>query len=236
MGEYYQQNVKYIKRKILIISFAIFLYLLLILMPLSPVKGLDLALLLFLFSPITILEYFILKLSFKLDNFEKGNKGEKAVCKILHELEEDSGIVFYSNVILPSSTADIDFIVISKTGIFCIEVKNYSGDITAYNDKWYQLINGRKNKINSPADQAVNNAHRFKEYIKLNLHNDYIDNTVFIKPLVVLVNNFKKGDIRSFIDVTHISGLKDSIQNSRFTITGDIQYLFRKLLDKTSHS
>jgi Holliday junction resolvase-like predicted endonuclease len=236
MGEYYKQKVKNIKKKILIISSVIFLYLFLILTPLSPVKGLDLALLILLFAPITILEYLILRLSFKLENFERGNKGEKAVCKILHELEEDAGIIFYSNVTLPSSTADIDFIVISKTGIFCIEVKNYSGDITAYYNKWYQLINGKKNKIKSPTDQAVNNALRFKEYIKLNLHNDYIDNTVFIKPLVVLVNNYKKDDIHSVVEVTDISGLKDSITNARFIITGDIQYLLRKLLDKTPHT
>lgn len=88
----------------------------------------------------------------------KSKQAEARVNEALCGLDMKSYVLF-ENVILPSNgnTAhtEIDHIVVSPYGIFCIETKSHSGAIYAYekNKDWVQYIGKRKFTFNSPQRQ-----------------------------------------------------------------------------------
>ena len=72
----------------------------------------------------------------------KGRKGEERAHKILMTLPD--GYTILDDVILATNrgSTQIDHIVVSKYGVFVIEVKNYRGDIYGNDNReeWTQLI------------------------------------------------------------------------------------------------
>ena len=89
----------------------------------------------------------------------KGQLGEKIAKKELEKLNKDYLILNDIMVYSDNKTHQIDHIVISKFGIFVIEMKNYGGKIFGKeNDKiWTQKIGRKTNKLNNPIIQ--NNGH-----------------------------------------------------------------------------
>lgn len=86
----------------------------------------------------------------------KGKMGESAVKILLKKLDKKDYIVIndliLKNDLASSGTSQIDHIVISKYGIFCIETKNYRGQIygSERQRRWTQNIYGNKKSfINS---------------------------------------------------------------------------------------
>ena len=92
----------------------------------------------------------------------KGKAGEATVGKLLGRLNKDDYIVL-NNIMLSTegveganiSTSQIDHVVVSKYGIFCIETKNYTGWITGTENgaKWTQTIYKTKNTFMNPIRQ-----------------------------------------------------------------------------------
>jgi hypothetical protein len=88
----------------------------------------------------------------------KAKLAENKVGEALRTLDPKSYVIF-ENVILPSNgnTAhtEIDHIVVSPFGIFCIETKSHSGAIYAYkkNKAWTQYLAGQKFTFHSPHHQ-----------------------------------------------------------------------------------
>lgn len=88
----------------------------------------------------------------------KSKMAEMKVNDALGKLNMKSYVIF-ENVILPSrgNTAhtEIDHIIVSPYGIFCIETKAHSGSIYAYerNKDWAQYLRGKKYSIHSPHRQ-----------------------------------------------------------------------------------
>ncbi|MDP2966795.1 MAG: nuclease-related domain-containing protein [bacterium] len=88
----------------------------------------------------------------------KGRIGESYIVNELSRLDSARYRVL-NDVMLPSlgrtSTTQIDHLVISNYGIFCIETKNYSGWIfgNADGDYWTQVIYRYKEKFYSPIRQ-----------------------------------------------------------------------------------
>lgn len=84
-----------------------------------------------------------------------GQKGEIAVSKILSSLPK--GYIVINDLLIPSKkgTSQIDHIVISQSGIFVIETKNYSGVIYGNRDseKWTKVSHGRNYKFYNPIRQ-----------------------------------------------------------------------------------
>lgn len=98
----------------------------------------------------------------------KGKKGEKKVSRIADRACANSSAVPIKNLCLPwpdGKTAQIDELIISDSGIYVIEVKNYKGWIfgNESNKYWTQVlptgIRGEsiKNKLYNPIRQ--NNSH-----------------------------------------------------------------------------
>jgi hypothetical protein len=83
---------------------------------------------------------------------------EQAVTDALRSLDMKSYVVF-ENLILPStgntSLTEIDQVVISPYGIFCIETKSHQGSIYGYTKSrnWKQYLGGKEFTIHNPLHQ-----------------------------------------------------------------------------------
>lgn len=91
---------------------------------------------------------------FRSDTDKKGEEGEDQVAEYLKYIGTD--FIVLRNVNLPRTNnkpVQIDYLCVSKKGIFVIEVKNWLGEITGkYEDEtWhsqiYDIINDQKNPI-----------------------------------------------------------------------------------------
>lgn len=100
----------------------------------------------------------------------RGFMGEFWVKTELNKLPKDKYTVL-NNIMLKinTSTHQIDHIVISKFGIFVIEMKNYYGLITGdkYKDKWIQYLGKKKYYFNNPIHQNYGHIKALEEVLHL---------------------------------------------------------------------
>lgn len=88
----------------------------------------------------------------------KGRSGENFVSNKLRQLDPAHYKVL-SNLLLPSlgntKTTQIDHVVVSNYGIFCVETKNYDGWIfgSAHQEYWTQVIYHYKQRFYNPLRQ-----------------------------------------------------------------------------------
>ena len=99
-----------------------------------------------------------------------GFMGELLVKTELNKLPKDKYVVF-NDILIKSSkgTHQIDHIVISKFGIFVVEMKNYDGLITGdeYKDKWTQHLGRKKYCFNNPIHQNYGHIKALQEVLNL---------------------------------------------------------------------
>ena len=91
---------------------------------------------------------------------KKGEKGEKTTTRLLNQLPKNNYMVL-NDIFIQNGKyySQIDHIVISKSGIFVIETKNYTGLIFGEESdyQWTQMIgNNYKVKIINPVRQNLN--------------------------------------------------------------------------------
>lgn len=98
----------------------------------------------------------------KYTNLRKGIKGEDFVIETLRNL--DDSYCLFNDVRLDNG--NIDHIVLGSNGIFVIETKNYSGEITCNGDSWTQRKNLLEYDIRSPSKQLKYNAWKLKNILK----------------------------------------------------------------------
>lgn len=101
----------------------------------------------------------------RYSNEEKGQEGEKLVRQVLGRSVEGVRYVFNDyRFYYKNSTVQIDHILVNKNGVFVIETKNYTGNISGLDDEreWTQTFaNGNvENKFYNPVKQ--NYSHIFK--------------------------------------------------------------------------
>ncbi len=100
----------------------------------------------------------------------RGFMGEFWVKTELNKLPQNKYIVL-NNVMIRSSKGShqIDHIVISKYGIFVIEMKNYFGLITGdeYKDKWTQHLGKNKYYFNNPIHQNYGHIKALEELLQM---------------------------------------------------------------------
>lgn len=100
----------------------------------------------------------------------RGFFGEVWVRKVLEKLPQDKYSALNDIMIKSSkSTHQIDHIVISKFGIFVIEMKNYYGTIVGdeYKDKWIQYLGKNKYYFNNPTHQNYGHVKALEEVLGL---------------------------------------------------------------------
>ena len=94
--------------------------------------------------------------------YSGGWAGEKQVTKLLGSKLSDDYLLL-NDLRLRSGGGDIDHIVLGPNGIFVLETKNWSGDVTCHGDKWQRA--GKRSFKGSPSLQVKRNAARVKQAV-----------------------------------------------------------------------
>ena len=102
-------------------------------------------------------------------------------------------------------THQIDHLIVSKYGIFVIEMKNYYGLITGdeYKDKWTQYLGRNKYYFKNPIHQNYGHVKCLEEVLKL-------ENMFFIP--IVCFSNSARLKIKTNSIVTQLDYLTDTIK------------------------
>ena len=120
----------------------------------------------------------------------RGFMGEFGVKTELKKLPKDKYIVLNDFMIKSNKgTHQIDHIVISKFGIFVIEMKNYYGVITGneYKDKWTQHLGRNKYYFNNPILQTYGHIKALEEVLQLDKKN-FISIVCFSNQAILNIN------------------------------------------------
>ncbi len=125
--------------------------------------------------------YFYLR---KYRIYNAGWEGEKQVAKLLNsKLSDDYFLI--NDLYLHNGGGDIDHVVLAPSGIFVLETKNWSGDITCNGDDWQRA--GKRNFKGSPSRQVTRNAAKIKNLLDSSQVFRSLD--VWVEGIVVFTNN-----------------------------------------------
>ncbi len=121
-------------------------------------------------------------------------EAEQYVTQQLLDLGENYFI--FQNVILPSAYSktpytEIDHIVVSCFGVFCIETKSHGGNIYGGKDagKWKQWLHGKSYSFHNPLKQSYPHSEALKKFLGSNLRSNIHCYVVFPKARTVKVNS-----------------------------------------------
>ena len=107
--------------------------------------------------------------------YNGGWEGEKRVIKLLNsKLNDDYYLI--NDLYLGDGGGDMDHVVLGPNGVFVLETKNWSGNITCNGDEWQRL--GKRNFSASPSRQVKKNVAKIKHII---------DNSQTLRPLGIWV-------------------------------------------------
>lgn len=150
----------------------------------------------------------------------RGFIGEFWVKLELGKLPKDKYIVFNDIMIEDEKgTHQIDHLVLSKFGIFVIEMKNYSGLIKGkeFANKWIQYLGRNKNYFVNPIHQNYGHIKSLSKLFKL-------EDKYFIS--IICFSNQAKIDVKSNNIVTQVDYLKNEIlKYKELFINNDIKEL-----------
>jgi hypothetical protein len=133
--------------------------------------------------------------------YAKGLKGESVIIKTLSALDDSYELI--NDIPLDNVQGNLDHLVMSSKGIFAIETKNYSGNITCIGDKWYRDTDFKTYRIKSVSRQVRENALFISRYI-----NGATGLRVFVNPICVFVNQDMKLELnKPTITVLQLSEL-----------------------------
>jgi hypothetical protein len=134
----------------------------------------------------------------KYNNFKKGFEGESDVTELLKSnLPDDYYLI--NDFTTKDGYGNIDHIVLSPSGIFVIETKNWKGKITCYVDHW-------STNMGSPSKQARRNAWKISNIIQ-SLER-FKRRSIWVEPLVVFANPEVELDLKDItVEVKKINEL-----------------------------
>jgi hypothetical protein len=125
--------------------------------------------------------YFYLR---KYRIYNAGWVGERQVAKLLSsKLSDDYFLI--NDLYLHNGGGDIDHVVLGPSGVFVLETKNWSGDITCNGDMWQRT--GKRSFKGSPSLQVKRNAAKIKYIIDSSQAFRSLD--VWVEGIVVFTNN-----------------------------------------------
>lgn len=168
-------------------------------------------------------------------NDKAGVRGESyANSHLKYILRKDEYLL--SNVLLPlknGETVEIDSILISKKGLFCIEIKNWVGSVFGSDDmnKWMQKYDDPRMNDRYHPNPVRQNAFHCK-ILKEVLGNEY-------RPVNIVL--FVNSETDLYINSKHALGLQQFVNIYRdldddYFNEYDIDILFRKLLPYVASS
>lgn len=110
--------------------------------------------------------------------FASGIAGEDAVWRSFFGLPK--GFTAYANVLLPSNTGDIDFVVVGPGGIYSVEVKNYEGRVEVIDGELWR----GKQSLRFIVNQAMKEARSLSGFMT-----HIIGHRVYVHSLIVFTQN-----------------------------------------------
>lgn len=110
--------------------------------------------------------------------FASGIVGEDAVWRSFFRLP--IGYTAYANVMLPSNTGDIDFVVVGPGGIYTVEVKNYEGRVEVIDGELWR----GKQSLRYIVNQAMREARSLSGFMT-----HTIGHRVYVHSLIVFTQN-----------------------------------------------
>lgn len=157
----------------------------------------------------------------------RGFMGEFWVKQELKKLPKEKYIVLNDIMVKQNnSTHQIDHLIISKFGIFVIEMKNYYGLITGddYKDRWIQHLGKTKNYFMNPIFQNYGHVKALEELLAL-------DNKLFIP--IVCFSNQAKLKIKTKNSVVQLDYLVSSIKKYQNVILeSNLDDLYNKIVEQ----
>lgn len=101
--------------------------------------------------------------------------GEKYTKDELKKLPKEYKVINNVLIEINGATHQIDHVVVSKYGIFCIETKQYNGFITGYKwDKyWIRHLGKNKYKCTNPIRQNYGHVKSLSELLNIDISNIY---------------------------------------------------------------
>ncbi len=137
--------------------------------------------LVFLLAPLVAFYFYL----HKYHIYSGGWQGEKQVAKLLtSKLNDDYYLL--NDLYLRDGGGDIDHIVLGPKGVFVLETKNWSGNISCTGDEWQRV--GKRNFSGSPSRQVKRNASKIKQIIDSNPNLRTLG--IWVEGIVVFTNNY----------------------------------------------
>ena len=162
-----------------------------------------------LINPANIIIFILLILVTVFYKKIRGFMGEFLVKQELKKLPKDKYIIF-NDIMIKSSkgTHQIDHIIISKYGIFVVEMKNYYGLITGeeHQNKWIQHLGKNKYYFNNPIHQNYGHIKALQELL-------YLSENKFVS-IICISNQAKlKVKAKNVIQLDFVNNLIKSYSN-----------------------
>ena len=155
----------------------------------------------------------------------KGKLGEMKASNTLNELDRSEYKVL-DNLILYSDnkTHEIDNVVISKYGIFVVEMKNYQGKVVGDkdSDKWTQYIGKRVNKFYNPVKQNYGHMRCLSDVLKIDMR--------YLIPVVVFSNDtYIESDVKYVIKLNYVNKYIMKFKKNMYIDVDDVYKKLKKL-------
>jgi hypothetical protein len=145
------------------------------------------------------------------------NQGEAAVRKLIITNFKSPNFHLLNNVTIPfqDGTTQIDQVLISRKGVFVIEVKNYSGWIFANenSDQWTQVIYRIKNRFQNPIHQNYKHLKAIRQTLDF-LPKEQIHSIVVFSGTAVFQTPVPKGVFHLNQLVRHLSSFQEDVISS----------------------
>jgi hypothetical protein len=115
--------------------------------------------------------FLVLKKEYNI--LKSGVHGEETTLKLLRKLPKEFTVLTNPVILNRGVTMELDFVVVSKNGVFIVESKNYRGIVSGRTSKtyWKQIKHGKNNKIYekevpNPAKQSFRQKRRLEELFR----------------------------------------------------------------------
>lgn len=157
--------------------------------------------------------------------FDKGNYGEFLTFSYLEKLDTFKSLL--TNVYIPKrdgTTTEIDLIMLSPTGIYVFESKNYSGWIFGKENSryWTQTLESRqKNKFFNPIWQNKGHITALKNLLDIDEDNMYKSYIIFSERCKLKKLEVNSTDVKIIKRNDLLKAIKEDIKNSPTIINAD---------------
>ncbi|HTX93175.1 MAG TPA: nuclease-related domain-containing protein [Anaerolineales bacterium] len=123
--------------------------------------------------------FVIKKMDKQIDNYRQGQKGEERTIEVILQALDGNWSLF-RNILLPGrNKADLDTVLVGPSGVWVLEIKNFTGEYRNIGEQWEYRGKKRWNPYKkSPSRQAQNGAARLGNFLRADGIDQWVDSAV----------------------------------------------------------